>query len=1187
MFTCRALLYALALLLIVAQVTIADNPALRIRQAPGASSADPASSTPLPSSNEDTRSTTVDASSGAPTDEPTSNESAQPSRTTVVSDQSASATSSASTVTSSATSSAAAKHRNASKEPELPLTPELTPALGVAGVIMLLSGIALTFVGVRIKRLHIFISVAYLGYTGLIVLIAYVCDPPINPKFQGLYFFAAFATGAIIGGGALFFTDITEGLGCPLGGFAFAMWLLVLKSGGTMESEGGKIGLICGFTAAAWCLSFSQYTRYYGLIVCEAFAGSTITMLGIDCFSRAGLKEFWLYVWNLNDQVFPLGTTTYPMTRGIKAEIAGIVIFAVFGGMSQSKLWKVVKERREKKAAKREKDEEDRDHLEADLGKRLEEQNDQDRNQWEVTYGNKEAPVHSVSTFQNTEHDSTYHSQSNASFKRSSVSLKGGSKKGEVLELGDLGASYLGSDPGSSGAGIESKDKSRTRVSQEEITVSSPTSPTGTQTYVPLFGGQSSGKSEKRYVVKDSSSEGYWEFVPKKKAPSPEVPPLPFTVPKEQDETEKLDEGDAKSIATAGESNCDPVEPTPGIGLTQRGIDPHERSRRDPEEEKFAFGVPHVDDDHSSVAATMDGLTDDEAASLPKLSRSGSPLPQGESLNGDGASKAHRKTRSVSSLQDEAGKSELTLNVPDLDASRRHSTNIGEQSDSWLGSLANLSSDKTEERPDKETPANKDKPPISRESKSQKARGLTKDALPEAQSNTTQLYRTNEWAKHSVVADTPMADDLAPPSEPGIEVKYGAEAAAPVNVDALRQTAFTPQPPVMSRNSSSSNNPYRAHSSQSKHSLKERPSAVSRNVSSSSIQSQRPPKRAFSNPNASGANFRSSSTNLLNQPVPEEDLNASSSSNNPYMLNREDSNVTLMGQRQDRMQNRISTMSFANPEAFFTPNPSNPNLVSSAAAAAPNSTVPNSPVDSTENTSNQSSGAAAAVQNTEDQTLAQRRKTLIQRANSQQQQSQQPEDLRHSKSAGGTGAGAAATHRPVYSTRPSYVPSGTHNPQAFDSHQPQRGSTVSAAQRESRLAQWHADMAADQTSAAHLQRRSTLTGAGSPAPGKMGHTQSSLLTNNSPSPGPGAGPSAPVGSGLVIDARRAQMQEDKRRGEVQKQQSKRQKQEKENAIDAKMRSGDMLEMHREKMRRMQKQALQGEGEGGGNGKGKK
>ena len=82
-----------------------------------------------------------------------------------------------------------------------------------------------------------------------------------------------------------------------LGGFCLAMWFLVLKPDGLIESRGGRAIFIGIFSVAAWSLSFSHYTRTYGLIVCISFAGATIAVLGIDCFSRAGMKEFWLYLW--------------------------------------------------------------------------------------------------------------------------------------------------------------------------------------------------------------------------------------------------------------------------------------------------------------------------------------------------------------------------------------------------------------------------------------------------------------------------------------------------------------------------------------------------------------------------------------------------------------------------------------------------------------------------------------------------------------------------------------------------------------------------------------------------------------------------------------------------------------------------------------------------------------------------
>ena len=95
------------------------------------------------------------------------------------------------------------------------------------------------------------------------------------------------------------FADITEGLGCFLGGFCLSMWFLVLKSGGLITSTTGKIIFIALFTVGGFALYISHYTRPYGLIGCTSFAGATVIVIGIDCFSRAGLKEFWLYIWSM------------------------------------------------------------------------------------------------------------------------------------------------------------------------------------------------------------------------------------------------------------------------------------------------------------------------------------------------------------------------------------------------------------------------------------------------------------------------------------------------------------------------------------------------------------------------------------------------------------------------------------------------------------------------------------------------------------------------------------------------------------------------------------------------------------------------------------------------------------------------------------------------------------------------
>lgn len=163
----------------------------------------------------------------------------------------------------------------------------------------MLTGLAFCLIGIKHQWLHVFLSAAYSTSLGVTVLIIYVMSPPVSDAIQGAYFVAALLTGLIFGALSLVFKEITEGLGCLIGGFCLAMWFMVLKPGGLVQSDPGRAILISVFSAVGLSLSFSQWTRNYGLILCTAFAGAMITVLGIDCFSRAGLKEFWIYVWSL------------------------------------------------------------------------------------------------------------------------------------------------------------------------------------------------------------------------------------------------------------------------------------------------------------------------------------------------------------------------------------------------------------------------------------------------------------------------------------------------------------------------------------------------------------------------------------------------------------------------------------------------------------------------------------------------------------------------------------------------------------------------------------------------------------------------------------------------------------------------------------------------------------------------
>lgn len=195
---------------------------------------------------------------------------------------------------------------------------------------------------------------------------------------------AAGCTGLIVGGLAIIFQDLAEGLACLLAGFCFSMWLLTLRSGGLIQHSGGKTAFIILLSSACFCLYFTRWTRTYGLIAAISFSGATATTLGIDCFARAGLKEFWAYTWDLNDDIFPYGTVTYPLTRGIRAETAAIMILFAAGIASQLKLWRLVRHQRKSKLAGQQRDLEAEDEKTA---QQLGEGRVRDLREWEQRYG--------------------------------------------------------------------------------------------------------------------------------------------------------------------------------------------------------------------------------------------------------------------------------------------------------------------------------------------------------------------------------------------------------------------------------------------------------------------------------------------------------------------------------------------------------------------------------------------------------------------------------------------------------------------------------------------------------------------------------------------------------------------------------------------------------------------------------
>ncbi|KAK4949597.1 hypothetical protein LTR28_007225, partial [Elasticomyces elasticus] len=769
----------------------------------------------------------------------------------------------------------------------LPIQPVMTPAIGIAGAFLLVTGIAFTLIGIKHKWMYIFLSTAFLTSLAVTVLVVYVMNPPVSNAIQGAYFVAACITGLVFGALSLVFREITEGLGSLFGGFCLAMWFLVLKPGGLVSSTGGRAVLIAVFSIAAFSSSFSHYTRTYGLIVSIAFGGATVTVLGIDFFSRAGLKEFWLYLW----------------------KIAGIVIIFLLGLMSQFKIWNIIKDRRTKKAADRLQDDENRAQLEAAVGQRVEESNLRDRELWEATYGDKgmRHPNHSDSGF----------GSAAGSVRKGSVSVKEIPIDGsDDVEMSSMRADKQGgrtvvtvcvaSDDNVPHTGVESyADLNGFRVKRKMSGTSSGANSIREPMERPSFDDSNVSKGSKG-LSKARSLRSLAN-------PPPIVVPLPFSP---SGISEAVNEDGAESVQ----------RDKPGSKRSRGML----RGDRDPGTTSFLPGelqVPHVEEDRaSSVAATADDVPDMDGMSLPRNSPLPSPyrvafdrdeldrprpgnLPFGLTTHDQPfhgvADRGHGVV--MDEVHDDMQKDDQHhFDEDDAEAlDKRASLSNAAESREDLHEITDVvvSRDCAASHTSAEHETHVDDRVES--SNADSAVGSLTDHLPSKMSKVAMTYRTNEWAKHLEAAEKPEIDQLSAPSSPGIKMDHGFASASASRSRKLQPFSGRTGDPNLSRTASQfslTNPPGKSRGATPFESQLVTPGTLSRSASAP-LDVQAQGLRSVSAPFAGQT--------LVESPVEEavRDGRTSPPQNIPSQLGMANAN-TLLGQRANMMRSRLKSTSF-------------------------------------------------------------------------------------------------------------------------------------------------------------------------------------------------------------------------------------------------------------------------------------
>ncbi|KAH8895161.1 hypothetical protein GQ53DRAFT_642227, partial [Thozetella sp. PMI_491] len=700
---------------------------------------------------------------------------------------------------------------------------------------LLTTGIAYAFIGIKTQWVYSFFSAAYLAALGTTVLIVYIVPLPVSDGVQGGLVVAAVCTGLLFGGIAVVFKDIAECLGCLLGGFCFSMWLLTLRAGGLLPDTGAKAVLIAVFTVFTFALYFSHWTRSYAQISSGSFAGATAAVLGIDCFSRAGLKEFWAYVWALNDNIFPLGTVTYPLTRGIRVELAATIIVFVLGIVSQLRVWRIIQEHRAKKEAIKADEEQKKETEEEHIGRQIVEANERDLRNWEHVYGDgprcpptADSGVADMESEKRMRHSGGSTSTTGPGLNEAESQAEG-QRELEPVELPGAPESQIPPPPPPkpvAPAMVISRDASNGTVT---VLVAEDDVPNGL-VYDSVPGGTGKevvwGPEDSRHGSENTTASSNKEKrISKVVVPPPCVTPLPFRVPEDlEDDGYREDRSSVATFADEKEEGSVTAHVERRQSLAKRlSSGSAELLRRlsqkskgskgnaielseqpSPSREELVESRQSLRDDNDSVAANLDDLSSngdvetirdaDETRSIeitaelddkenPPLEREGSP--EATKTPGDAED---NETNATNPRSLETGAQEDEPATPKPAASLVGKDDGPAASPSEPGS-AKGSTEKSIRGP---------KSTVSLEST---PASLTKGNLPRPLSRVALSYRTNEWAKHLSVAETPAPEILTlheyPEAEEPVETSaVEKEAPAPVNVTELQQTAenATPAP---------------------------------------------------------------------------------------------------------------------------------------------------------------------------------------------------------------------------------------------------------------------------------------------------------------------------------------------------------------------------------------------------------
>ncbi|KAG6334494.1 hypothetical protein ID866_4589, partial [Astraeus odoratus] len=228
------------------------------------------------------------------------------------------------------------------------LDTRITPAFGVLGAILILTGLPSAFWGHKNRWTSFFLIGFYTLSLVCFVLIAkFGILPAVNPPsntLQGMFVLACAISGFMGGALSIFFWKATKYFIGAWGGLAFGLWVQCFKNGGVITPVGTRWILYISCGVAGFVLCTIPKIHWHILLLATAFVGSSAFILGVDCYTTAGLKEF--YVWNLGfTDLFPKyidNNIAFPVSQTMQIELGLIGAVALMGGSVQLRILRVL-----------------------------------------------------------------------------------------------------------------------------------------------------------------------------------------------------------------------------------------------------------------------------------------------------------------------------------------------------------------------------------------------------------------------------------------------------------------------------------------------------------------------------------------------------------------------------------------------------------------------------------------------------------------------------------------------------------------------------------------------------------------------------------------------------------------------------------------------------------------------------